>query len=150
MTWAATIPRIFLKETGKNRPWNCRLIVLKTIKMTLIRPPHDQFQDDSRNWPCCSTCSPLPPAIHPWNSPLKALAHWLSLGESAFGHESTHPQLPASKIKQTFHQLCLFIGFRAVSCRTPLSVTICYCSLKKWIHVLHLTAEREVRLEMLG
>ena len=44
MTEAATIPRIGLKEMGTNRPWNCRLTVLKTIKMTLIRPPVTNFK----------------------------------------------------------------------------------------------------------
>ena len=30
-----------------------RLAVPKTIKMTLVRPPHDQFQDDCQSWLCC-------------------------------------------------------------------------------------------------
>ena len=34
---------------GTNRPWNWRLTIPKTIKMTLVRPLQDQFQDDSQD-----------------------------------------------------------------------------------------------------
>ena len=65
---------------GTNRPWNWRLTGLKAIKMMLIRPPHDQFQHDPQSWLWCSARSPLSLAIHPWNSPLEALAPWSAVG----------------------------------------------------------------------
>ena len=58
-------------ETGW--PWNWRSSVLKTIKMTLIRPPMTNFKMTVRANCTFSACSPLP-----W--PIKAPAHWLSVG----------------------------------------------------------------------
>ena len=54
-----------------------------------------------------SACSSLPSTYTPLNSPLKAVAHWSSGKELAFGHESA---LPAP---------CFFIGFRAASRSDP-------------------------------
>ena len=65
---------------GTNWPQNWRLTVLKTISMMLIRPPYDQFQDDCQSSLRFAALNPLPPPIHPWNSPLKALALWLAVG----------------------------------------------------------------------
>ena len=53
--------------------------------MTLIRPLHDQFQDDCQSCLCCSACSSLPQPVHPWNSPLKSLAPWSTGGNWFFG-----------------------------------------------------------------
>ena len=89
MTYAGpswTILRTGLKEMGTNQPWKWRLTVLKTIKMVLIRPPHGQFQDDFWSWLSCSVRRPYPTQpMHPWNSPLKALAPWLARGSWFFG-----------------------------------------------------------------
>ena len=65
----------------------------------------------------CCFCTPfLLPLIHPWNPPLKALTHWLSVGKSAFGFESHQPSpwfaLLQNKADVPFHQPCLSgIGF---------------------------------------
>ena len=42
-----------------------RLTVPKIIKMTLIRPPHDKFQDGFQSWLWCSVCSHFPLPVHP-------------------------------------------------------------------------------------
>ena len=51
--------------------------VLKTTKMTLIRPPRYWLQDDCQSWLCCSA-----PSLHlqPWNSPLKAPVPGAAIG----------------------------------------------------------------------
>ena len=41
----------------------------------------DQLQGDGHGWLCFPTCSPLTSSIHPWNSSLKALAHWFVVGD---------------------------------------------------------------------
>ena len=53
---------------------NWRLTVPNTIKMMLVRPLHDQFQDGCQSW-LCSAWSPLPLCV-------TAPAHWLSAGGS--------------------------------------------------------------------
>ena len=70
---------------GTNWPWSWRLAVFKTIKMTLIRPLHDQFQDDCQGRLCCSAYSSFPLPITPWNSPLKTLAPRSAAGSLFFG-----------------------------------------------------------------
>ena len=70
---------------GTNWPWSWRLAVFKTIKMTLIRPLHDQFQDDYQGRLCCSAYSSFPLPITPWNSPLKTLAPRSAAGSLFFG-----------------------------------------------------------------
>jgi len=89
---------------------NWRLTVLKTIKMTLIRPLHDQFQDNCQSWPSAvSMYSPLP----------------LPTGVTTTAHLAP-PPLASLRNKATFlfHQPGLYLDFRAVSSRTPLSVTV--------------------------
>ena len=121
-------------ETGW--PWNWRSSVLKTIKMTLIRPPMTNFKMTVRVNCTFSACSPLP-----W--PIKAPAHWLSVAgcvcvcvELAFGHMSAHPPLPLwvasiqNKVNFPFHQPGLFNGFWPASSQTPFSVTAWVCGNK--------------------
>ena len=92
MTQAAAM-RTGLKEMGTKWFWNWRLTVLKTIKMTVIRPLHGQFQDDVRADCAISAFSPIPQSI-------AALAHW---GEVDSWIEVCPPrQFPASKIKENF------------------------------------------------
>ena len=101
---------------GTNWPWNWIILtVLKTIKMTV------------RADCVISACSSLPLSIQPWNSPLKALAHWLSGGRWPLDTSlpSTLVASLRNKANFPFHQHCLSsIGFRgAASSRTQLSVT---------------------------
>ena len=121
MTSAATILRTGLKELGTNWSWNWRLTVLKTIKMTLVGSLLTNFKMTVRT---VSICSPLPLSI-------KAPVHWLSVGVAG-ARKRVHLwtgvcppllQLPASKIKQTFYQTCLFTGFWSTSSQTPLLAT---------------------------
>ena len=51
----------------------------------LIRPLHDQFQDDGQGWLCCLAHRLLPLPVHPWNSPLKALVPWWAVSSWFFG-----------------------------------------------------------------
>ena len=61
-----TILRTGLKEKGTHQLW--RLTVLSTIRRMLIRPPITNFKMTVRPDCAVSTCSPLSPLIHPWNS----------------------------------------------------------------------------------
>ena len=98
----STVLRTSFKKIGTHQTWNCRLTVLKTIKISRIRPPHDQLQHDCQSWLCCFMCIPLSPPIHPWNSPLKVLAHWWVRGVGLSVWVLPLPQQPASGIKQAF------------------------------------------------
>ena len=79
--------------------------------MTLIRPPVS-------GWPWELTpllLHVVPPSVYKSSCPVI-----VSGGELAYGQASALlPRLPASKIKPTFRQPCLFSGFRAASSRTP-------------------------------
>ena len=106
---------------GTNQLQNWRLTVLKTIKMTVGRPPMTTFKMSI--WADCavSGCSPLPLST-------KALAHCLSgWGELTFGQEPTLSPLPLASIQNKanfhFHQPGLFIGFWALSSQIPPLVT---------------------------
>ena len=124
MTKAATIPRTGLKEMGTNWPWHWRVTVLKTIKMTLVRPQMNHFKMTVRADCVVSAWSPLPPSI-------RVLIPWLSgdwQGEKLdFGQAASHPHLHLPSIQNKanlpFHQLGLFTGFWVVSSQTPLLVT---------------------------
>ena len=77
-------------------------------KMMLVRPLHDQVQNDY----ALSTCSPLPPSIHLWNYRLNTLAHWLSVG---VGGRSLNWSMPLhlgaglwNKANLPFHQTFLY------------------------------------------
>ena len=63
--------------------------------MILIRPPHDQSRWLSELTVLFLHTAPLLLPLHPWNSPLKALACWLS-GES----QPLDINLPSPQIKQ--------------------------------------------------
>ena len=93
--------------------------------MTLIRPVMTSLQMTAR-----ADCAE--PARRPLPSPIKSLAHWLSVGESQSLQMSASP-LPTptaasiqNKANFPFHQPCLFIGFLAVSSWTPLSITLLF------------------------
>ena len=63
-----------------------------------------------------SACSPLPPSIHPWNSPLKTLPPWPAAGERLLDMSQPSPQVAGFLKKATFPCLptlaCLpYIGF---------------------------------------
>ena len=63
MTEAATILKSGLKEMETNRPWNWRLTVPKTIKMTLVRPPMTNVKMTVRAARAVSARNPLPPPV---------------------------------------------------------------------------------------
>ena len=95
-----------------NWSWNWRVTVLKTIKITLIRPPHDQFQDDWQSWLlflhiALSLCL------------YKALAHGYAMrGWGGRQPVDKSPSSPvASILNFPFHQPCLF--FWLLSCKQP-------------------------------
>ena len=108
-----------------NRPWNWRLIVPNTIKMTLVRPPMTNFKMTVRADCAVSACSPLTVSI-------KTFAPWLSgpplsKGVSLWTGVHPPPTLVAgiqNKANFPFHQPGLFIGFWTASSRTPLSITL--------------------------
>ena len=86
-----------------NSPCNRRLTVLKTIKMTMIRVPHDQIQDNCQSWLCYSAHAPsatLP--IHPWNSSLKALFLWSAERSWLLDLSLPSPQVTSLLNKATF------------------------------------------------
>ena len=88
---------------GTNRPWNWRLTVLKTIKMMLVRPPHDQFQGDCQSWLCCF-CKEPPRSVYKSSCMLIVGVGWGNwpLDRSLSPLPSPPPPLPAFEIKQTF------------------------------------------------
>ena len=109
---------------GKNWAWNWRLTVLKTIKMTPFRAPHDQFQGDGQSWLCCFCMWP-PPSAYKTSCPMIVRAG----GSQPLDRRLPSPHPVANiqnKANFPFHQPCLFIGFWAVSRQTPLSVTLTY------------------------
>ena len=72
--------------------------------MILIRPLHNQFQDDCQNW-LCYFCIEHPPAcsLHILKLPFISSCSLTLSGELASGHESTFsPKLPVLEIKKTF------------------------------------------------
>ena len=74
-----------------------------------------------------SACNPLCLLVHPWNSPLKAFAHWLSVGRSQPLTQVCPPhqlEVSGNKANFPFQQSCLFIGFWAASSWTPLSIAL--------------------------
>ena len=106
-----------------NGPWNWRLTIPKTIKMTLVRPLMTDFKMTVRADYAVSAWSPLPLSI-------KALAPWLSEQGVTFRQESALPQLPLvagiqNKANFPFHQPDFFIGCWVVNCWFPLSAASC-------------------------
>ena len=104
-----------LKEMGINGPWNWRLIILKIIKMTPVRAPLTNFKMTLRADCACK------PSICLWKC-LPTDCQWWREGTDLW--TGVHPpapplphQLPASNIKQSSHQPCLFIIFWVVSSR---------------------------------
>lgn len=104
-----------------NQPWNWGLIVLKTVKMVLVRSPHDQFRMTVRADCSIFAGNPLPLSI-------KALVHGLSRGRRSQPLFRSSPSSSVASIQNRanfpFHQSGPFIGFWAVSNQPPLSVTI--------------------------
>ena len=117
---------------GTNWPWNWRLTILKTIKMTLIRPLHDQFQDDCQSWLCCF-CMELPRSVYKSPYPLIVSGGWGELNLVTGVHPlPPHRRLPASKRKQT----CLSIAFWVVSSQT-LNFGYNTCKIKKSVQITY-------------
>ena len=74
-----------------------------------------------------SECSPFPLTIHPWNSPLKALAHLSAGGVSLQTWACLLSRLSPSSIKQTFlsTNTCLFsIGSWAANSQPEFSTVV--------------------------
>ena len=95
----------------------------------LVRPPHEQFQEDY----AVSAWSPLPPSM-------KALAHWLLVEVrggrgSAFDLPSSNPRLPSSKIKHFLStSLVSLVTFEQQAAEPSLLVTILEISPRhSWI-----------------
>ena len=80
-----------------NRPWNWRLTVLRTVKMTLIRQLMINFKTTVRADCAVSACSSLHPPIK-----LLQLAVGRGRGVGLWTGVRPPPQLPASQTKQTF------------------------------------------------
>ena len=97
---------------GTNGPWNWRLTVPKTIKMTLVRPPMTNLKMTVRADCAVSACSPLLLSI-------KALAPLVVNGRSQpLDRCSPFPSFPLvcwNKANFPFYQPGLFIGFGAAS-----------------------------------
>ena len=108
-----------------NWPWSWRLTVLKTVEVTLIRPPMTNVNVTARANSAVSACSPLPLSI-------KALVHWLSMGVAGEVGlwTAAHPQVASlqNKAKFPFRQPGLFTGFWAASSQTLRSVTLLHLS----------------------
>ena len=89
---------------GTNWPWNWRVTVLKTIKMMVIRPWHDQFQDACQSWLCCFCMWP-PLSAYKSSCPLIVSGRG-GVGLWTWSRPPPPPlpcqQLPTSKIKRTF------------------------------------------------
>ena len=87
--------------------------------MTLIRSPHDQFQDGGQTWLCCFCMEPLPLSM-------KALAPGCQGRSRPLDRSQPFPAPVASlwnKANFPSHHVCVFIDFWAVSSWTPLSAT---------------------------
>ena len=82
MTSAATILRNVLKEMGSNQPWNWRLTVLGTIKVTLVRPRMTNFKMPVGAY-CAVSALELPLSVYKSSHTLA-----VSGGGSAFRQES--------------------------------------------------------------
>ena len=83
---------------------------IKTIRMMLMRPLHDQFHDDVSVDSVASTFGPLALPMHPEQSLKIARLLTGSWGVGSLGHESPFsPGLPASSVKLPFHlpNICL-------------------------------------------
>ena len=80
---------------GANRPWYWRVNVLKTIKMALVRPLMPDFKVAIKA--DGDVLHVAPPPTHSWNSPLKALTHWLAMECWLLGPSLPSPWLPASR-----------------------------------------------------
>ena len=114
VTSAATVLRTGLKKMGTNWPWNCRLTILKAMR--LVRPWMTSL-NDCQSWLWCF-CMSHPPSLH--------LLKLLSADCRRYRGNLPLP-LAASiqnKANFPFHQSSLFIGFWAVSSQTLLSVTL--------------------------
>ena len=114
---------------GTNWPWNWRVTVLKTIKMMVIRPWHDQFQDACQSWLCCFCMWP-PLSAYKSSCPLIVSGgggSWSLDMKSASPPTAAMPTVAhlQNKANFLFHQpRLLSIGFRAASSQTLLSATL--------------------------
>ena len=109
------ILRIGLKEMETNRPWNWRVAVPNTTKMTLVRPLMTSLKTTVRAHCTVSARGPLPLSI-------KALARCLSgAGELIFGQGSVlsscwHPKYSKLSFSTNLGSL---LAFECQAARTP-------------------------------
>ena len=104
-----------------NQPWNWRLTVPKTIKMTLVRPPMTNLKMTVRADCAVSACSPLLLSIKALAPRLLCVCGggWGGVGLWTDVHPP--PQVGGiwNKANFPFHQPGLFIGFPVASSQTP-------------------------------
>ena len=119
---AATVPRSGHKEMGTSGPWNWRLTVPTTTKMTLVRPPMTNLKMTLRDDCAVSPCSAPSPTPS-----VKALTPCLlgrGRGGADFGQKSSTFPLPGActwnEANFPFHQPGLFIGFCGQAATTGL------------------------------
>ena len=118
-TWAATVPRTGHKETGTNWPWNWRLTVSKTTKMTLLRALMTNLRMTVRADCAVSACSTPPTSLYKSSCPTGCQC---GVGVSLWTGVHHPPPTVAgiwNKANFPFHQPGLFIGFWAASSWTP-------------------------------
>ena len=130
-TWATTIPRTGLREMGTNGPWDWRLTVPKTIKMTLVRPPTTNLKMTVRADCAVSACSPL--TVCKSSCPLIVTGGGVGVAVGLWTSDHLPPSIQ-NKANFPFHQPYLFIGFWEESNQTPLLVAVLLIkvSLRAW------------------
>ena len=94
----------FASKNGNKRPWNWRLTVPKTIKMTLIRSSPDQCQDGCQSWLCWFYMK-FPPSIYKSSCPVYVIGRKVGR-ESAFGCESWTVKKAESQRTDAFELWC--------------------------------------------
>ena len=107
---------IVYKEMETKQPWNWRLTVPKTTKMTLVRPAHDQLPDDWQSWLC--RFSPL--SIK-FLIPCLLVCVCAGAGSWPLDRCLTSPAVASiwNKANFSFYQHGMFTGFWALSNQTP-------------------------------
>ena len=84
--------------------------LLKTIKVTLVRPLMTSFKMTVTDDCAVSACSPPLSAYTPWNTPRKALAHWWQREIGLWTWVHLLSQWPASRIKLLFLSTNTFLS----------------------------------------
>lgn len=108
MTQAATMMRISPKEMGTTLELKEDQLYFKESRW-----PWEDFQWPIlrwwQGWLCFPICSPFPSSIHPWNSSLKALAHWCAGGIWSLDMSLPSFPVPVSWIKQPFFSINTYL-----------------------------------------